>query len=367
MIKLGEFQRPAEGPLAEKILDLVSSCWKTQAVYVAAELKIADFLSDRPQSSEELAVVTQANPAALRQLLRALTTLEICIERPDGLFELGPLGKLLVSNSADSLRAWTIWFGAQLWPVWGQLLYSVRTGQSARKLLLGTDGFAHLERDPAIAESFHQAAAELSRLTAAGLFKAYEFSRFSVIVDVGGGNGALLARILQATSARGVLVDLPYAISAGYDRFQELGLASRCECVAANFFDAVPAGGDLYILKSVIHDWNDESSRKILENCRKSIGGGRLLLVEQMLPDRLTNSPAHQASVFSDLNMLAAHAARERTEGELRALLRIAGFCVTRVVPAEYGFTLIEAIAQSDSNPSTPQDDPSHHRALRSF
>jgi len=349
MTQVGELQRKEELPVAQKLLELVGSCWKTQAVYVAAELKIADFLSERPQTSDELAAATQANPAALRQLLRALTTLDICFERLDGSFELGPLGALLVSDAADSLRAWTIWCGAHLWPVWGQLLYSVRTGQSARKLLLGTDGFAHLEQDAATAECFHRAAAELSRLAAAGLLRAYDFSRFSTIVDVGGGNGELLARLLQATPARGVLFDLPHAIPAAKHRFKELGLASRCECVAGSFFDSVPASGDLYILKSVIHDWNDEACRKILENCRQAISGGRLLLVEQMLPDRLTNSRAHQAAVFSDLNMLAALAGRERTEDELRALLKSAGFFVTRVIPAEFGFTLIEAIAQSDS------------------
>src|SRR4051812_26415076 len=121
MTQSGELQRSDELSSAQRLLELVSSCWKTQAVYVAAELKIADFLSDRPRTSEELAAVVQADPAALRQLLRALTTLDICIERPDRSFELGPVGTLLVSDAANSLHAWTIWCGAQLWPVWGQL------------------------------------------------------------------------------------------------------------------------------------------------------------------------------------------------------------------------------------------------------
>jgi orsellinic acid C2-O-methyltransferase len=346
----GEPARNESGRLYHELLELIGTSWKTQAVYVAAELRIADFLADRPKTTEDLAALTHANAAALRQLLRALTTIDICREQEDGTFAITPLGALLASNDPASLRSWAIWWGAQSWPVWGQLLYSVRTGNSARKLLLGTDGFAHLERDPASAEIFNRAAAELTRVAAAEIVRAYDFTPFARIVDVGGGCGELLAHILQAApAARGVLFDLPHAIQHGRDHLRKLGLETRCEFVAGDFFETIPAGGDAYFLKNVIHDWNDESSRRILENCRAALGDGKLLLMECLLPDRLTTSTDDQAAVRSDLHMLVALAAKERTEAELRALLDSAGLRVTRVIPAGPTISLIEAVSASAS------------------
>jgi hypothetical protein len=227
------------------------------------------------------------------------------------------------------------------------LLHSVKTGQSARKLLLGTDGFGHLERDPALAEIFHSAAAERTRLTAIDIVRAYDFSTLKRIVDVGGGRGELLAAILRAApESRGVLFDLPPAVELARVELERSGLASRCEFVAGNFFDSVPAGGDAYILKSVIHDWNGADCQRILKNCRQAMDGGRLLLIEEMLPDRLTNSEAHQAIACSDLTMLAALAAQERTEAELRALLAAAEFRVVEVLPAGPTFCVIVALPE---------------------
>jgi orsellinic acid C2-O-methyltransferase len=334
----------------QRLMELVTASWVTQAAYVAAELRLADMLADGPLSVERLADLTGANAPALGRLLRALTSIDLCRQQADGSFEMTPMGSRLAADAPESLRAWTIWWGKHLWPVWGQLLYSVRTGQSARKLLLGTDGFEHLQNDPEAAAIFNRAAAELTRLAAERIVRSYDFSGLARIVDGGGGSGQLLATILQACPAtRGVLFDLPHSIEPGRERLTQAGLIERCELVAGDFFESVPPGADAYVLKSVIHDWNDERSRVILENCRRAMQprAGRLLLMEEMLPDRLDGSPTHRAIARGDLNMLVALGAQERTEAELRTLLDSAGLAVSRVIPTGSTFSIVEAFAKA--------------------
>ena len=331
--------------LAHRFLDCLSGNWKTQAIYVAAELRIADLLSEGPRTSEDLAAVTGTHAPSLHRLLRALITIDICRERQDGSFEITPMGSLLRTDVPGSLRSWTIWWGTNLWKVWENLLYSIKTGESARKLLLGTNGFKHLEKDPEAAAVFNRGLVELTRLTSKNVVRIYDFSGLKRIVDVGGGYGELLVSILRASPATsGVLFDLPHAIEGGRRRLEEAGLASRCEFFEGNFFESVPKGADAYILKSIIHDWDDEHSKLILENCRRAMDGReRLLLVERVLPDRLEVSEAHQSAVRTDLSMLVAHAAKERTETEFRDILNSAGFRVARIIPIGMTFNIIEA------------------------
>ncbi len=342
-------QRPGgadNGALATRLLDMVNSSWISQAIRVAAELRIPDLLAGGPKRSEELASAAGAHAPALRRLLRALTTIEIFREGDDGAFELSPMGELLRSDVNSSLRSWTIFWGNHLWPVWGRLLDAVRTGQSGRTTETGGVDFDRLERNPEEAAVFNAAMTELTRLSARSVVEAYDFGGLTRIVDVGGGYGELLAVILAAhPGAQGVLFDLSHAIQAAAPHLQRAGVAERCELVTGNFFDSVPSGGDAYVLKSVIHDWDDERSRMILDNCRRAMGGGaRLLLVERIVPDRLEPSPTHQAVARSDLTMLVALGAKERTKAEFDALLNSAGFQLTRVLPAAAGFSVIEAI-----------------------
>ena len=336
---------PESVSLVQRLLECVTNSWMAQATYVAAELRIADLLAEGPRTSEDLAAATGTHALSLRRLLRALTTIEICREREDGSFEITPMGSLLGTGVPGSLRSWTIWWGAHLWQVWGNLLYSVKTGESARKLLIGTDSFKHLEEDPEAAAVFNHALVELTRLTSESVVRTYDFSGLKRIMDVGGGYGELLISILRASpETSGVLFDLPHAIEGGKRHFEKAGLASRCEFLEGDFFESVPSGADAYILKSIIHDWDDEKSKVILENCRRAMAeGGRLLLVERVIPDRLEISAAHQGVVRSDLTMLVAHAAQERTEAEFRDLLSSARFRVTRILPAGMTFSVIEA------------------------
>ena len=338
--------RPADADAqAARLMGLVTSSWKSQAVYAAAELRLPDLLAAGPRTSDDLAAAVGAHPQALYRLLRALTSLEICRQRDDGAFELAPLGALLREDSPDSLRSWTTYWGGFHWPIWGHLLESVKTGESARRLLMGTAAFEHLTADPAVAATFNQAMVELTRLVARDVARVYDFTGLRRIVDVGGGYGELLgAVLLAAPDAAGVLFDLPHAMDGARHHLQERGLAGRVELVTGSFFESVPPA-DAYLLKSIIHDWDDEHSRLILANCRQALApGGRLLIVERIMPERLAPTPADQANAASDLNMLVGPGGRERTELEFRALLAAAGFRLNRILPAGPTANILEAL-----------------------
>jgi SAM-dependent methyltransferase len=209
-----------------------------------------------------------------------------------------------------------------------------------------------------VAAVFNQAIVELTRLSSASIVASYDFSGPKRIVDVGGGYGQLLATILRANpAATGVLFDLPHALDGARRHFEKEGLAGRCAFVAGDFFEAVPNSGDVYLLKSVIHDWNDERGTQILVNCCRAMApGARLLLIEQVLPDRLDASPAHQALSRGDLTMLVAHAACERTEADHRRLLNAAGLAVARTLPAgPTTFSIIEALPREPAQAATRQ------------
>lgn len=331
--------------LAKRLTEQITASWESQALYVAAKLRLPDHLSAGPKSSVELAAITNSHPASLRQLLQALTTINICEELDGDSFRLTATGALLRSDAPASLRSWSLWWGEYLWPVWGNLLYSVRTGQSARKLLNGSDGFSHLENDPEAAATFYQVTINLTRLTAQVVVPHYDFSGIKRLVDVGGGYGEFLMAILRGyPSIAGVLFDLAIAIEGAKRHYSQAGLDGRCEFVAGDFFESVPAGADAYLLKSVIHDWDDDRSAKILATCRRNMSDeARLLVVEQILPERRERSTKDQNLSRHDLTMLVACGAHERTESEYRTLLTSAGFRIARIIPAGPTFSIVEA------------------------
>jgi SAM-dependent methyltransferase len=325
---------------------LINSNWITQGIYVFAELSLGDQLAEGPKTSQELAEAIGVHAPSLHRLLRALTTIEICKELDDGSFELTPSGSLLRSDHAESLRSWALFTGGYQWPIWGHLVDSIRTGESARKILTGTKDFKHLEHDPSLAALFNQTMVEITRLISKEVLQAYDFSQFRRIVDVGGGYGALLATILQYhPGTHGVLLDLPHAREIAQQRINELGLSERCEFLEGDFFESLPSQMDAYLLKSIIHDWDDEHSKLILENCCKAMPAhGKLLLIDRVLPDRLIVSAEHQVLVRSDLTMLIGPGGRERTESEFKLLLSGTGFHVQQIIPIKFAFCLIEAV-----------------------
>jgi orsellinic acid C2-O-methyltransferase len=330
---------------SQTIVDLLDRTLLAQAAYVAAELSLADHLVAGPKRSSELARITGCHPPSLQRLLRALVTLEICDEGTDGTFALGRSGSALCSSGPHSLQARLLWFGRNQWAVWGQLLQTVRTGESARKRMTGSDGFTLLEQDPGKASAFNMAMVQRTRAVANEVARRIDLSEVATIVDVGGGHGVLLQVILRANpGTRGVLFDRPHAMDGARALLEEAGIAERCELVSGDFFVSLPAGAEVYLLKNIIHDWDDERASRILHNCRVAMpDGSRMLLVEQVLPDCLEPSASHRAIVHTDLAMMLGPGGMERSEDEFRELLERSGYALTRVDPIGSGYSILEA------------------------
>ena len=330
---------------AATLLHLMTGYRAMQALYVAARLGIADLLKDGARGSEELARATGADARALHRLLRALASLGVFGEDADGRFTPSELGALLRSDVPGSLRAAAIFFGDERnWHAWGKLERSVMSGEPVRGPR-GTQVFLEESaRDPEGAALFNAAMTSLTSAFDAAVTAAYDFSRLGTLVDVGGGQGALISSILAANpTLRGILFDIPPVIESARGRIGEAGLAGRCELVAGDFFASVPAGGDAYVLKWVIHDWDDEHSVAILGSCRRAMArDGRLLLVERVVPERVDQSADTQGIVLGDLNMLLWTGGRERTAAEYRALLASGGFTLARIVPTATQLSIIE-------------------------
>ena len=330
---------------APAIIALMHSGSLSKAVSVAAELGLADLLARGSMEVDDLAHRTHTHAPSLRRLLRALVAVGLCVEVADGRFALTPAGTLLRSDTPHSLRSWILWWGQYQWLEWANLLHSVKTGESARNLVSRAGGFEHLERNPHAAAIFNDAMVEMTRLVAGEVVRTYDFEGIGRIVDIGGGFGALAAAVLQAyPKMEGTIFDRPHAVEGARKLLVSAGVAERCNVVAGDFFESVPAGGDAYLLKSIIHDWDDERSLAILRNCRRAISqDGKVLLIERVVPVRLNPAPLHQAVVCSDLAMLVGPGGRERSVAELETLLAGADFSLTRVLGTAVEYSILEA------------------------
>jgi hypothetical protein len=319
---------------------LINGYQVSQAIYVAATLGIADLLKDDSRTSDELAVATETDPPTLYRLLRALAAVGVLHEEDGRRFSLTPVGEQLRSDHPRSVLGWAAFIGRLYhWEAWGHLLESVRTGESAFRLLNGTDIWSYRAERPDESAIFDRAMMALTAASNRALLDAYDFGRFGTVCDVGGGNGALLASLLANYPAmQGVLFDQPHVIANADDVLSDV--ADRCRVVPGSFFESLPAGGDAYVLKSIIHDWDDESSRTILRACRRATDGGSLLVVE-----RLIGEPNEDpATKFGDLNMLVAPGGQERTVEEFGALFAAAGFELAGVTQTSGGLAVIEGV-----------------------
>jgi len=333
-------------PLPFQLSRMITSLWVPQAIYAAAALGIADVLADGPRRSDDVAQAVGAHRGALHRLLRALVVLGLCTATDDGAFALTPLGACLRAGTRDSVRSWALLMGgAMVWGSWGHLVECVRTGEAVPKLLAGTGTFEQMAADPDASLVFDHAMVELTRQLAGAVAMAYDFSGIRTIVDVGGGYGALLPPILAAyPEMKGVVVDLARCRDGATRLFEKTGFAARCEFVACDIFESVPARGDAYIVKNVIHDWDDERSLAILRNCRAAMGeGSRLLVVEVIAPERVGSSPLDTMIAGADLNMLVNTGGLERAEAEYRRLIEAAGLHIARIVPTPAAMSVIEA------------------------
>jgi hypothetical protein len=317
----------------------------TQAIHVAAVLGVADLLANGPHVSEDLAVACGASPDALYRLLRALASVGILREDDGRRFALTPLGDCLRTDAPEPVGWWAAFVGEPYhWQAWAALEYSVRTGENAFRHVHGTDSWTFRRDHPELNTSFDRAMTSLSRQVSTAVLAAYDFGRFQTIVDVGGGNGAFLGAILaQYPAVRGILFDQPHVVAAAHPLLEAAGVVDRCDVVAGSFFGTVPDGGDVYILKAILHDWEDEQATSILRTCRQAMANGTTLAVVERELGPPNGAPDGK---FSDLNMLVGPGGRERTAEELAMLFSVAGFRFTGAIPSAMGVSVFEGIAE---------------------
>jgi hypothetical protein len=329
---------PAEA--AGHILQIATGYWLSQALFAAARLGIADQLRDGPLSTEVLAERTGCHGPTLYRVLRALAGAGVFLECSPRQFAQTPLSEALRSDVPHSIRAMVLFQADHLhWRCYGAFSYCVETGKPAFPHVFGKEPFEYLAEHPDDAKVFHEAMTSHSRMAAEAIAEAYDFSRYRTIVDVGGGGGLLLGTVLQkAPEARGVLFDLPHTV----EQAKQAGLLpeGRCEFVAGDFFQSVPAGGDLYLVKHIIHDWDEERAEQILRTCRRAMSDeARLLILEMIVPEG--NGPSFAKML--DLEMLVIAGGRERTEAEYAELLAKAGFRLERAEPTASPVSILEA------------------------
>jgi hypothetical protein len=329
--------------VSAELARLVDGFRVTQAIHAAVELGIPDLLAEGERTADDLAKASGADPSALYRLLRALASLGVLHEAEGARFSLTPLGEPLRGDVPGSLRGWVRLTGRDhVWRSWGNLANAVRSGKNSFRQLYGTGVFEWRAEHPEESAIFDEAMTSLTAAANAAILAAYDFGRFGTIVDVGGGNGALLAAILEAhPSARGILLDQAHVVSGAEPVLRAAGVSDRCEVVAGSFFEAVPEGGDAYVLKSIIHDWEDEESVAILGACRRAMAAhSAVLLVERDLGAPNENAPAK----LSDLNMLVMPGGRERSDEEYAVLFAQAGLRHSSRTLAANGYAVIEAV-----------------------
>ncbi len=337
-----ESQHGDLAPPPETLLRMMTSYWASQAVYVAAKLGIADLLAEGPVACDTLAAATGSHAPSLYRLLRTLASAGVFTESAPGHFAITPTAALLRSGTPDSMRSLAIIYAEECYQAWGDMLHAIRTGEPAFEHHYGMPAFEYFARHPEVGQVFNEAMIGYTHRVASAAVAAYDFSPFAVVVDVGGGHGALLAAILRAhPAARGILFDLPHVMEGAAGFLEEAGVADRCERAGGDFFTAVPAGGDAYVLSQILHDWDDERCLAILRQCRRAIReDGKVLVVELVLP------PGEEPSFgkWLDVHMLAmTSGGKERTEAEYAALFAATGFALTRAVPMAAGQSVVEA------------------------
>jgi hypothetical protein len=327
---------------AEYLMRMFDHVEFSYLVVVAVELGIADLLASGPRSIADLAADTGTDVQSLYRVLRALGAGGVFLEDGNRHFSLTPLADPLRQDAPDSIRPQALWRGREAYRrTWGDLLYSVRTGEPAFDHVYGKPFFAYLAEQPALARIFNDVMTSASSDEGAAIAAAHDFSGYRRIVDVGGGHGALLAAVLDRYPGPfGELLDLPDVVETAHGAIDRHIDAGRAEKVAGDFSQAVPPGGDAYLLKWIIHDWDDEAAIKILTNCRTAMApAGKVLLVEVVIPEGTAGSDA----TGLDTTMLVFTGSRERTEGEYRDLLQRAGLTLIKTSPTPSQLSILEA------------------------
>lgn len=333
-------------PPERALLRMAQGYQLSQALYVAAKLGVADALADGPLAIGALADAVEGRAPELHRVLRALVVAGVFVELEDGRVGLNDAARALQSAAPARTRDVVINFGEEMYQAFGELLHTVRTGETAFDKVYGQPLFEYYGSHP------EAEAAGSARMAARSLPVTNELTRSetlraaSTITDVGGGVGTVVAALLQAhPHLRGVVCERPTVVPLARAYLAEQGVADRCDVVTGDFFESVPEGSDVYLLKSVLHDWDDERCVTILRNCRAAMHpGARVAVVEFVLPDRLAADPGQLPAVLLDLIMLAYAGGKERTESEFRALLERAGLRLERISALDAGPSLLEAV-----------------------
>lgn len=314
-----------------------------KGIYVIAELGIADLVNEKPMSAEELAEKTSTDSASLYRVLRMLAGVGCFSENSEGKFELTPLAALLLKDNLNSMRDFALMMGNDWsWQTVKNLKYSVETGKMAHEKSFGKTSWEYFEEDTEVGEIFNRAMTSNSLAAVSPIVEGYDFSSFGKIADIAGGHGILLSGILKANpNTRGILLDIPSVIAGSGKFFETAGVENRVEKVSGDFFESVPAGADTYIMKHIIHDWDDEESIKILKNIHSAMNpDGKVLIIEMVVPEGNEPSPAK----ILDIQMLMFTGGKERTAKEYAELLGKSGFTMTQVIPTHSPMQIVEAV-----------------------
>ncbi len=334
-------QQPMPPPA--QMMHMITGFWVSCCVYAAARLNVAHYLAEAPMSAEDLATATGSHAPSMFRLLRALASVGVFSRNAEGKFALTPLGDTLRPGVPGSMRAMAIAQLGDHYRAWGELQHSVRTGDVAFDHVEGMPVWKYYETHPEHGLNFMQAMTGLTQAVIMNIVPAYDFSQLGIIVDVGGGNGALLTAVLAAApQARGVVFDEDYVVTETARCLAKAGLNGRCRVAAGSFFDDPAPEADAYLLKMILHDWDDDKSVCILKNVARSLRpGGKVLVMESVIPE---SDQPHPGKLM-DINMLSMTGGRERTEAEFAQLFRRAGLKLSRVVHTQSPlFSVVEAV-----------------------
>ena len=338
-----------ELPPGVQLYQLGTGHYVSRAMYLAAKLDLAGHVARGARDFRALAAATDTDAPSLRRVLRLLASVGIFEEREDGEFALTPLADVLRDDAPGSMRASVMLFtGPGIQESWGELEYCVRTGEPAYRKLRpdDADAFSSISRDPEAAAIFDRAMATFAPQTSAAVAASYDFGQFGKLADVGGGNGALMIGILRANPRlRGLVFDQPHVIERARADVGSAGFGDRCELVGGSFFEKLPSGADAYLLKHVIHDWNDEKARAILRGVRAVVPAhGKLLIVEGVYPARIEPTLEGRGAAANDVNMLVSTGGRQRSEAEFRELYAASGFRLTAIAATPARVSVIEGV-----------------------